>query len=100
MIVFILLPGKSSGVKLAYHYSDLPQRPVRPKYVNKFGFTDQDIPRIAFASSYSLMTWDSLKDLNQRLDTPVTEVNFRPNIVIKAVEKTPYIEDQWKKRIR
>ena len=46
------------------------------------------------------MTWDSLKDLNKRLDTPVTEVNFRPNIVIKPDEKTPYIEDQWKKRIR
>ena len=68
--------------------------------MNKFGFTEQDIPRIAFASSYSLMTWDSLEDLNRRLDTPVTEANFRPNLVINPDEKTPYIEDRWKKRLR
>ena len=68
--------------------------------MNKYGFIDQDIPRIAFASSYSLMTWDSLEDLNQRLDTPVSEVNFRPNLVIKPDKRTPYIEDQWNKRLR
>ena len=92
--------GTPSGIKLAYHYSDSPQRPVRPKYVNKFGFTDQDIPRIAFATSYSLMTWDSLKDLNQKLDKPVSEVNFRPNLVIQTDEKKPYIENQWNRRLR
>ena len=69
-------------------------------FVNKWGFKDHDIPRMAFATPYSLMTWNSLNDLNQRLEKPVSEVNFRPNLVIDADEKTPYIEDQWKKRLR
>ena len=92
--------GKPSGIKLAFHYSESPQRAVRPKYVNKFGFKDDTIPRIAFATSYSLMTWNSLQDLNQRLENPVSEKNFRPNLVINPDEKIPYIEDQWKKRLR
>ena len=95
--------GKSSGIRLAYHYSDSPVdsgRPVRPKYQNKYGFTKDDIPKIAFATSYSLFTWDSLKDLNQKLDKPVSELNFRANLVIQPDEKTPFIEDKWRKRVR
>ena len=100
MTKVFILSGKPTGVKLAFHSSDSPQRPVRPSFVNKFGFKEEDIPRMAFATPYSLMTWNSLKDLNQRLDKPVSEVNFRPNIVIQADQKVPYIEDQWKERIR
>ena len=55
---------------------------------------------MAFATPYSLLTWSSLEDLNQRLDTPVSEINFRPNLVIGTDEKIPYVEDQWRKRVR
>ena len=87
-------------MKLAYHYSDSPLRISRRKYVNKFNFKETDIPRMAFATPYSLLTWSSLEDLNQRLETPVSEINFRANLVIGPDEKIPYIEDQWRKRLR
>ena len=92
--------GKPSGIRLAYHYSDAPARPVRPKYAGKFNFKDDDIPKIAFATSYSLFTWESLKDPNQKLEKPVSELNFRANLVIQPDEKTPYVEDRWRKRLR
>ena len=94
------LLGKPSGIQLAFHFSQSPQRPVRPKYVGKFGFQKMDIPRLAFATPYTLMTWNSLKDLNTRLSKPVSVENFRPNIVIEPEENKPYTEDQWKKRLR
>ena len=93
-------PGKPTGLKLAFHYSESPARPVRPKYRNKYAFKDDDIPKIAFATSYSLFTWESLKDLNQKLDEPVSELNFRANLVIQPDQKTPYVEDHWRKRLR
>ena len=55
---------------------------------------------MAFATPYSLLTWSSLEDLNQKLETPVSEINFRANLVIGTDEKIPYIEDQWRKRLR
>ena len=87
-------------MKLAYHYSDSPLRVARLKFLNKFNFKETDIPRMAFATPYSLLTWGSLEDLNQRLDTPVSEINFRANLVIESDDNIPYIEDRWRKRLR
>ena len=78
----------------------MPQRPPRPKYLGHFGFLERDIPRLAFSTPYTLMTWNSLKDLNEKLDKPMPVERFRPNLVIEPDEKTPFIEDQWNKKLR
>ena len=94
------LLGKPFGYKLAYHYSDSPQRPARPKHVHKFGFLERDIPRFGFATPYTLMTWNSLQDLNEKLESPICNQRFRSNIIIQSDEKKPFPEDEWTKRLR
>ena len=92
--------GKPSGFKLAFHYSGLPQRPARPKYISKWGFLETDIPRLGFSTPYTLMTWTSFNDLNEKLDDPISAERFRSNIIIETEEKRPFIEDEWTKRLR
>jgi len=50
---------------------------------------------VSFADGYPflLIGEGSLKDLNNRLDHPVTMAHFRPNLVISGT--TPFQEDQW-----
>jgi uncharacterized protein len=50
---------------------------------------------IAFADGYPLLLINqaSVDQLNSHLDTPVTALHFRPNIVIKG--NLPFIEDTW-----
>ena len=50
----------------------------------------------AFADGYPflLCSMESIKDLNEKLDEPVTLTNFRPNIVIHGCD-FPYEEDTW-----
>ena len=52
-----------------------------------------------FADGYPILiiSEESLRDLNSRLDSPVPMNRFRPNIVVKGCE--PFAEDTWK-RIR
>lgn len=50
---------------------------------------------VSFADGYPLLatTTGSLAELNERLETPVSSRNFRPNVVIDC--DRPYAEDDW-----
>uniref|UniRef100_A0A1B6EZT9 MOSC domain-containing protein n=1 Tax=Cuerna arida TaxID=1464854 RepID=A0A1B6EZT9_9HEMI len=44
-------------------------------------------------ASYMVMGEQSLKDLNNRLEKPISHINFRPNILVKG--SPAYSEDGW-----
>jgi uncharacterized protein YcbX len=69
--------------------SSLHPRHVDPTYAQP---TDQ----VSFADGFPLLliSENSLTDLNQRLDTPVSMSQFRPNLVVTANQ--PFEEDQWR----
>lgn len=52
--------------------------------------------QVGFADGfpYLVTTMSSLRDLNQRLDNPVTMERFRPNLVIEG-DLEPWSEDKW-----
>ncbi|UXP31602.1 MOSC domain-containing protein [Reichenbachiella agarivorans] len=64
-------------------------RPLREKDGGQSG----DKVNYADTSPILLLSEESLADLNQRLDSPVTMQHFRPNIVVKGC--LPYEEDTW-----
>ena len=66
-------------------------RGVSPKYGGK----PQDVVTYADECPVLLISEASLRDLNQRLEHPVTMRNFRPNITVTGC--LPYAEDSWKK---
>merc|ERR1712241_1022480 len=95
------LAGKDKGLRLVYHYSDNSQRTHSPKYLAPFGSTmaEHHLPALSNASPYHLVTQASVDDLNKRipnLTEPITALNFRPNILVKTLDSTPYQEDRWK----
>jgi len=55
----------------------------------------QDGDRVSFADGFPLLLISeaSLDDLNQKLQNPVTMVNFRPNIVVSGCDA--FTEDHW-----
>lgn len=53
-----------------------------------------DITAFSDYCGYMLMGEESLNDLNNRLEKPVTMLNFRPNIVVSGCPA--YEEDNWK----
>jgi len=67
-------------------------RPVDPEYA-----TPADQVGFADGFPFLLISEASLDDLNNRLESPVSMLRFRPNLVVKGCE--PYAEDSWK-RIR
>lgn len=70
--------------------SEQTQRNMDPTYSGRealVSFAD-DFP-------YLLISEGSLKDLNSRLEKPVTMKRFRPNFVISGTE--PFAEDFWKR---
>ncbi len=75
-------------VKLAKYNFQQP-RPTDQAYSNP-----NDI--VSFADGFPLLviSQESLNDLNQRLELPVSMTHFRPNLVIEGVNA--YAEDNWK----
>lgn len=49
----------------------------------------------ADAAPYLLASEESFEDVNERLEEKLEIVRFRPNIVVKGVEKA-WDEDDWK----
>lgn len=51
---------------------------------------------VSFADGFPslIISQASLDDFNQKIDTPISMINFRPNIVIS--DCAPYAEDNWK----
>ncbi|CAF1666894.1 unnamed protein product, partial [Didymodactylos carnosus] len=52
---------------------------------------DYDVASYHDESPFHLDTMESFNDLNQRLKTPITIYNFRPNIIVQNVQ-APYAE--------
>jgi len=68
---------------------DTSDRPVDPDYAqpgDQVGFAD--------GFPYLIATLASLRDLNQRLDQPITIERFRPNLIIEG-DLEPWSEDNW-----
>ncbi|KAK3816208.1 MAG: hypothetical protein J3Q66DRAFT_341944 [Benniella sp.] len=53
-------------------------------------------PETGFADNFPILALseESINDVNTHLETPVTVLNFRPNLVISGVSK-PWEEDTW-----
>ena len=68
------------------------RRPVDPAFA-----TPEDQVGLADGFPFLLISQASLNDLNDRLQTPLPMLRFRPNLVVAGCE--PYAEDGWR-RIR
>lgn len=69
---------------------DLEQlRKMKSKYNGK----ENDFISFSDISPIHLISEESLKDLNSKLENPITIDNFRPNIVVSGL--LPYEEDNW-----
>ncbi|KAF9403144.1 hypothetical protein BGZ94_004693, partial [Podila epigama] len=53
-------------------------------------------PQTAFADNFPLLclSEESVKDINTHLESPISALNFRPNLVISGVSQ-PFEEDTW-----
>lgn len=89
---FIL--NKDKGLRLVFFPSKIPTRDVRQK--NKVFKTaiPSDTGALHDATGYNLINEASIEDLNSKLDTKVSPLWFRPNIVIKGPKA--FEEDSWK----
>ncbi|XP_070566214.1 mitochondrial amidoxime-reducing component 1-like [Ptychodera flava] len=85
---------KSSGYKLLHANEKVALRDAfkkpRGKQVGKKG----DVLAYHDDGTFTLMSQDTVDDLNQKLDKPVSIRNFRPNIVVSGC--SAYSEDNWK----
>ncbi|XP_046581353.1 LOW QUALITY PROTEIN: mitochondrial amidoxime-reducing component 1-like [Haliotis rubra] len=52
-----------------------------------------DMTAFSYMTSYLMTSASSLHDLNQRLDSQISMLNFRPNIAIEGTP--PFDEDNW-----
>jgi uncharacterized protein YcbX len=78
----------SKQVRLVYMHDD-SNRPVDPAYAGNGELT-------SFSDGYPVLITgeESLKDLNKKLENPVSMDRFRPNIVFSG--GYPYVEDTFK----
>ena len=76
---------------LVEHPGDV-RRPVAPAFAKP-----DDQVGLADGFPFLLISQASLNDLNDRLQTPLPMIRFRPNLVVSGCE--PYAEDGWR-RIR
>lgn len=75
-----------------YYMPDETRRAVDPAYAD-----ERDQVGFADGFPFLLISEASLQDLNSRLQTAVSMIRFRPNLVVSGCE--PYAEDSWR-RIR
>lgn len=90
------LTGTNSGLRLAYSLFNRREITKGPwESISKVYNTlrDEDSGLFSDTTSYMLMTSKSLDKLNERLETPVPTLQFRPNIVVSNDE--PFVEDNW-----
>ena len=59
----------------------------------KYNGKENDLISFSDISPIHLISEESLKDLNSKLESPVTIENFRPNILLSG--STAYEEDNW-----
>lgn len=90
------LTGTNSGVRLAYTLMD--KRSIQADCWKKYAevyktIRDEDMGLFSDLSSYMLMTTQSLNALNEKLESPVPAIQFRPNILVDT--EKPFAEDDW-----
>ncbi len=91
-----------AGDRAAVWFSDYLSKPVRLVFMpdSTFRKVDPDYAEngetVSFADGFPLLltTQGSLDDLNDRLDTPVDSLRFRPNVVVAGT--LPFAEDSWR----
>lgn len=91
------------GDVAAKWFSDFLGMPVRLKALSEnhqrrvdFNFSRSFDDVVSFADAFAslLISQESLDQLNEKLDDPVTMERFRPNIVVTGT--TPHAEDTWR----
>ncbi|XP_015185472.1 PREDICTED: mitochondrial amidoxime-reducing component 1-like [Polistes dominula] len=90
------LTGTNSGLRLGYSMPDRREitKGTWERFAKVFNtMRDEDSGLFSDLTSYMLMTSKSLDNLNERLETPVPTLQFRPNIVVSNDE--PFVEDNW-----
>lgn len=90
------LTGTNSGLRLGLALTDRRQLMKGPweRFTKVYNnLRDEDTGLFADLTSYMLMSSQSLNKLNERLETPVPALQFRPNIVVSGEE--PFAEDSW-----
>ncbi|GFS12397.1 mitochondrial amidoxime-reducing component 1 [Elysia marginata] len=82
----------------AYMVFSCPDLGTRDAYLRQRKWDNEaksgDVSIFAYLTSYLVTSTASLKHINSQLDTPVSMVNFRPNLVIDNTE--PFDEDNWR----
>ncbi|CRL04211.1 CLUMA_CG017305, isoform A, partial [Clunio marinus] len=82
------------GLRLVFYPLSIPSRKVRAK--NKIFDTaiKSDTGAYHDATSFMLINESSIADLNSRLKSPVSKLQFRPNFVMKGAPA--FEEDKWR----
>lgn len=88
------LLAEDFGLRLMYYPHDLATRDVKP--ANKMFNTmlAEDTGAFHDATSFMLLNESSVDDLNTRIPTPVSSLNFRPNFLVRG--PAAFAEDHWK----
>ncbi|RZF41039.1 hypothetical protein LSTR_LSTR002671 [Laodelphax striatellus] len=94
--------GKDGSLRLGYYVSDeiakrKPTDTIWKKYTGVYNkLRKEDLGAFSDIASYMILTEESLKELNDRLEpaNQVTYKNFRPNIVVSFTQ-SPFAEDNW-----
>ncbi|KAK2582550.1 hypothetical protein KPH14_004841 [Odynerus spinipes] len=90
------LTGTNSGLRLGFSLFDKRQLTKGPweRFTKVYNnLKDEDTGLFADLTSYMLMSSQSLDMLNEKLETPVPALQFRPNIVVSG--EGPFVEDTW-----
>ncbi|ODM96337.1 Mitochondrial amidoxime-reducing component 1 [Orchesella cincta] len=82
------------GLRLLYHYRETTQRELTSLQQKFPHFSPEDKGAFSDQTSYMLMSEESIKMLNTKLDKPVSHRNFRPSILVTGVVD-PFSEDYW-----
>ncbi|XP_034181029.1 mitochondrial amidoxime-reducing component 1 isoform X1 [Osmia lignaria lignaria] len=90
------LTGTNSGLRLGYTMMDKRDLFKEPwkKYTEVYQtIRNEDTGLFCDLASYMLMTVQSVDKLNEKLETPVPALQFRPNILLYT--KEAFSEDDW-----
>ncbi|KAJ6630522.1 Mitochondrial amidoxime-reducing component 1 [Pseudolycoriella hygida] len=94
--ISMFLTGKKSGLRIGfttYQKRNLYEGPWE-KFTKVYTtLKNDDTGLFADITSYMLTTESSLNELNSKLQSPVTSLQFRPNIVVSGSD--PFSEDKW-----
>jgi len=85
---------EKDGLRLFFHSKEVTQRSLTSLQEKFPYFTPSDKGAFSDQTSYMLMTEESVKMLNTKLENQVSHRNFRPSILLTGV-LDPFSEDYW-----